>query len=79
MGALRCGTRAVHYVVVGAKARAVAEGRMVVTTDDGRVPEKPILRHRMFTNFTADSEGMDSDKIVEKLLAAAAEPDKRDH
>ena len=73
------GPRAVQYPVIGAKARAVAEGRLLVTTDDVRASAKPILRHRMFTNFTADSEGMDSDKIVEKLLAAVPEPDERDY
>ena len=73
------GPRAVQYLVIGAKARAVAEGRLLVTTDDVRASAKPILRHRMFTNFTADSEGMDSDKIVDKLLAAVPEPDERDY
>ena len=79
MDALRGGARAVQYLVIGAKARAVAEGRMLVTADDVRASAKPILRHRMFTNFTADSEGMDSDKIVDKLLEAVPEPDERDY
>ena len=73
------GPRAVQYLVIGAKARAVAAGRMLVTADDVRASARPILRHRMFTNFTADSEGMHSDKIVEKLLAAVPEPDERDY
>jgi hypothetical protein len=37
------------------------------------------LRHRIFTNFTADSEGMDTDKIVNKLLEVVPEPDASDY
>ncbi len=73
------GPRATQYLVIAAKARAVIEGRLLVTTDDVRAAASPVLRHRMFTNFTADSEGMDTDKIVKKLLAAVAEPDERDY
>ena len=40
---------------------------------------RPVLRHRMFTNFTADSEGMDTDKIVQRLLEAVAEPGEKDY
>jgi len=73
------GPRATQYLVIAAKARAVIEGRLLVTTDDVRAAASPVLRHRMFTNFTADSEGMDTDKIVKKLLEAVAEPDERDY
>jgi MoxR-like ATPase len=51
----------------------------VVTCDDVRAAARPILRHRMFTNFTADSEGMDTDKIVQKLLETIAEPGEKDY
>ena len=68
------GVRASQYLVVAAKARAVTAGRLVVTCDDVRASARPILRHRMFTNFTADSEGMDTDKIVQKLIEAV--PDR---
>jgi MoxR-like ATPase len=40
---------------------------------------RPVLRHRMFTNFAADAEGMDTDKIVQKLLDAVEEPGERDY
>ena len=73
------GPRATQYLITGAKARAVIEGRMLVTTDDVRSVAAPILRHRMFTNFTADSEGMDTDKIVKKLIESVPEPDERDY
>ena len=73
------GPRATQYLVIAAKARAVIDGRLLVTSDDVRAAASPVLRHRMFTNFTADSEGMDTDKIVKKLLDAVPEPDERDY
>ena len=73
------GPRATQYLVIAAKARAVVDGRLLVTSDDVRAAARPVLRHRMFTNFTADSEGMDTDKIVKKLLEAVPEPDERDY
>ncbi len=73
------GVRASQYLVVAAKARAVTAGRLVVTCDDVRAAARPILRHRMFTNFTADSEGMDTDKIVQKLLETIQEPGEKDY
>jgi MoxR-like ATPase len=73
------GPRAAQYLIAGAKARAVIDGRLLVTTDDVRSVAAPILRHRMFTNFTADSEGMDTDKIVKKMIAEVPEPDERDY
>ena len=73
------GPRASQYLVVAAKARAVIEGRLLVTTDDVRHAARPVLRHRMFTNFTADSEGVDTDKIVQKLLEEVPEPGEKDY
>jgi len=73
------GPRATQYLVIAAKARAVIDGRLLVTSDDVRSAASPVLRHRMFTNFTADSEGMDTDKIVKRLLEAVQEPDERDY
>ena len=73
------GPRATQFLVIAAKARAVIDGRLLVTTDDVRAAASPVLRHRMFTNFTADSEGMDTDAIVKKLLTAVPEPDERDY
>jgi MoxR-like ATPase len=73
------GPRATQYLVVAAKARAVIEGRLLVSCDDVRAAARPVLRHRMFTNFTADSEGVDTDKIVRKLLESVPEPDEKDY
>ncbi len=73
------GPRACQNLLVGAKARAVIAGRLLVTCDDVRSVARPVLRHRMFTNFTADSEGMDTDKIVKKLLETVEEPGAKDY
>lgn len=73
------GPRAVQNLVLAAKARAVIDGRLLVTANDVRSVARPVLRHRMFTNFTADSEGMDTDKIVQLLLKAVDEPSEKDY
>jgi MoxR-like ATPase len=73
------GPRAAQYLILGAKARAIIDGRLLVTTDDVRAVARPTLRHRIFTNFSADSEGMDTDKIVKKLVEAVEEPGERDY
>ena len=73
------GPRACQNLIVGAKARAVIDGRLLVTADDIRSVARPVMRHRMFTNFTADSEGMDTDKIVAWLLESVPEPGEKDY
>jgi MoxR-like ATPase len=73
------GPRAVQNIIVTAKARAVMDGRLLVTANDVRSVANPVLRHRMFTNFTADSEGMDTDKIVAQLLSVVSEPGESDY
>jgi len=73
------GPRAAQYLVLGAKARAIFAGRLNVTCDDVRKIAKPVLRHRLFTNFNADAEGMNAEKIVERLLATIPEPSSEDY
>ncbi|MBI5685099.1 MAG: AAA family ATPase [Verrucomicrobia bacterium] len=73
------GPRASQYLVLAAKGHAVSEGRLLVTTDDVRAIARPILRHRMFTNFAADAEGMDTDKIVQRLIEEVSEPSEKDY
>jgi MoxR-like ATPase len=68
------GPRAAQYLVLGAKARAVLHGRLAVAAADIRALARPVLRHRIFTNFNADAEGIDVDHVLEKLLAAVPEP-----
>ncbi len=68
------GPRAAQNLVLGAKARALLRGRLNVSTDDIRHVAKPVLRHRIITNFNADAEGIDTDAVVDKLLATIKEP-----
>jgi len=62
------GPRAVQNLVIGGKARALLYGRTHVTTDDIQALAYPVLRHRILTNFTAASEGINSDTVIKKLL-----------
>jgi MoxR-like ATPase len=62
------GPRAVQYLILGGKARALLYGRTHVQTDDVQALAYPVLRHRILTNFTAASEGVTSDSVIEKLL-----------
>ncbi len=64
------GPRGVQYLLLGGKARAALDGRTFVTTDDVRAVAHPVLRHRIITNFNAESEGITPDKIVDRLLEA---------
>jgi MoxR-like ATPase len=62
------GPRASQYLVVGAKARAVLQGRFAASVEDVRALARPVLRHRVLPNFTAESEGLTSVKLIEDLL-----------
>jgi MoxR-like ATPase len=73
------GPRAGQYLVMGAKARAVMEGRIHVSCRDIRGAAVPVLRHRLLTNFTADSEGLTSAYLVHRLLEAVEEPSENDY
>lgn len=64
------GPRAAQYLVMGAKGHAILNGRVNVGIDDVRAVAKPVLRHRLFTNFAADAEGVHADQVIEKLLAS---------
>jgi MoxR-like ATPase len=67
------GPRAAQYLVLGAKAIALLSGRLNVSCDDVRRVCKPVLRHRIFTNFNADAEGIGPDQVVEKLVGVIPE------
>jgi MoxR-like ATPase len=62
------GPRACQQLVLGGKARAVLQGRFYVSAEDVRSVAKPVLRHRIITNFTAEAEGVTVDKVIERLL-----------
>jgi MoxR-like ATPase len=72
------GPRATQYLVLGAKARALLDGRVNVSCGDVKAVALPVLRHRVFTNFNADAEGITSESIVERLLQAVPEPEAKD-
>ena len=67
-------TRAPQHLILGGKARALMDGRYNVSFDDIRALAKPVLRHRVLTNFHAQSEHVTSDQIIEKLLRAVPLP-----
>jgi MoxR-like ATPase len=73
------GPRAAQYLVLGAKSRALLHGRFNVSTDDVRAVAHPVLRHRLFTNFNADAEGISADRVVDMLLQAVVEPRVEDY
>ena len=62
------GPRASQYLVLGAKARAVLQGRYAASVDDVRALAQPVLRHRVLPNFTAESEGITAEQLVEQVL-----------
>jgi MoxR-like ATPase len=62
------GPRATQYLILGGKARALLKGRTHVQTDDIQALALPVLRHRILTNFTAASEGITTDKVIDRLL-----------
>ena len=68
------GPRAAQYLILGAKARAILHGQFAVGAEDIRAMAYPVLRHRIFTNFNADAEGIDVDQVIEKILATVPEP-----
>jgi len=66
--------RAAQYLILGAKARAVTRGRYHVSLEDVRALAHPVLRHRVLTNFHAESEGVKTDQIIDRLLDAVPAP-----
>ncbi len=68
------GPRAGQYLISGAKAVAAMSGRPNVTIADVRKVAIPVLRHRISTNFQAQAEGLETDEIIQKLVAVVPEP-----
>ena len=67
------GPRAVQYLVLGAKSRALLEGTTNVCCDHVRSVAAIVLRHRVLTNFAAEADAFDSDQVVARLLELVAE------
>ncbi|MGB6220560.1 AAA family ATPase [Haloferula sp.] len=62
------GPRAVQYLILGAKARAALRGNYMASMDDIEAVAPSVLSHRVITNFAAESQGMTSKKVVERLI-----------
>ena len=68
------GPRAGQALILGAKARALLDGRAAASPDDVRRVARPVLRHRVLPNFAAEAEGVTSEQVVEELLQRVAPP-----
>jgi MoxR-like ATPase len=66
--------RAAQYLILGGKARALMHGRYHVSFEDVRALAQPVFRHRILTNFHAESERVSKTRIVDELLAAVPLP-----
>src|SRR6187397_1238525 len=66
--------RAAQHLILGGKARALTNGRYHVSFEDIRALAHPVLRHRVLTNFHAESEGITSDSIIDQLLESVPTP-----
>jgi len=66
--------RASQFLVLAGKARAILHGRVNVSCDDIRAMAPPVLRHRILLNFQAESERVDSDEVIRRLIEAVPEP-----
>jgi MoxR-like ATPase len=62
------GPRASQFLILGAKTRAILDGRYTPVVDDVRAVARPALRHRIVTNFNAEAEGVDPVDIVDRLV-----------
>ncbi len=67
------GPRACQSLLIGAKAHALLDGRVNVSTDDIRYVAYPVLRHRLVTSFSAESDGLSTDDLIGKLIESVPE------
>jgi len=63
------GPRASQYLILGAKTNAILSGRFSPEIDDVKKVAKPVLRHRLITNFNAEADGIKTTDIIEKLIS----------
>lgn len=66
--------RASQFLVLAGKARAILHGRVNVSCDDIRAMAAPVLRHRILLNFQAESERVDADEVIRRLIEVVPEP-----
>jgi MoxR-like ATPase len=67
------GPRASQYLILGAKTRAILDGRYTPSVEDVRFVAKPVLRHRIVTSFNAEADGVGTLEIIDKLLVDVKE------
>ncbi len=67
------GPRASQYLILGAKTRAILRGRYTPECEDVRLVARPVLRHRIITNFNAEADGITTIDIITRLLAEIPE------
>ena len=63
--------RGAQALVLGAKVRALTEGRFNVSVDDLRALAAPALRHRIILNFEGEAEGIDTDVLIAQIVQSA--------
>ena len=61
------GPRASQFLVLAAKSRAMLHGRLHAAEEDVRAVAKPVLRHRIVTNFDAEADGLTPDDLIDRL------------
>ena len=66
--------RASQYLVLGGKARALLNGRFNVSIEDAQALAYPVMRHRILTNFHAESQKISTDEIIRRLLGVVPTP-----
>ncbi|HJL20162.1 MAG TPA: MoxR family ATPase [Sandaracinaceae bacterium LLY-WYZ-13_1] len=70
--AFGAGPRASQALIVGAKARAVLDGRFAAEVDDVRALARPVLRHRIVASFRAEAEGVRATDVIDAILEAVS-------
>jgi MoxR-like ATPase len=70
------GLRAAQFLVLGAKARAILAGRAHVSTEDVRALVHAVLRHRILINYRAEAEGVNVEKVIDRLMETVEKPAK---
>jgi MoxR-like ATPase len=63
------GPRASQFLILGAKAKAILDGRPTADIDDVKSLSLPVLRHRVLPNFNAEAEGVSVDDIINRVIS----------
>ena len=68
--------RAAQFLVLGGKVRALLSGRAHVSTQDVKALVHAVFRHRILINYRAEAEGINVERVIDKLLETIPEPGK---